>query len=305
MKAQALPLVIVGSIGLDTIETPFARRTDLLGGSASYACATAALFTRPGMVGVVGTDFPEECEQLYRRLGIDLEGLQKKEGATFRWSGVYQANMDDRETLSTELNVFGSFSPELPASYRQAPFLFLANIGPDLQGHVLDQAEAAQFVMMDTMNLWIDTQRERLIEVIGRVDLLTLNASEAQALSGEHFLPRAAEQLLALGPRYVLIKKGEHGSMLFSNDGIFIMPAFPLGQVTDPTGAGDSFAGGFIGALAAGGTVDEGALRRAMVEGSVAASFAVEAFSLDRLQSLTRAELAARTEQYLAMMRIP
>ncbi len=305
MSENAVQLVVVGSIGIDTIETPFDRRESILGGSASYACATSALFTDVGMVGVVGADFLAEYEALYAQFGINLTGLQKKDGETFRWSGVYKDNMDDRDTLSTELNVLAEFSPTLPAAYRKAPYVFLANIGPDLQQHVIDQIEKPEFVAMDTMDLWINIQRDALIKVIGQVDLLTLNESEARRLSGEHFLPRAAECLLEMGPRYVLIKKGEHGSMLFSKEGIFVLPAFPLNRVVDPTGAGDAFAGGFMGALAAMREVDQDRIRSAMVNGSVVASFAVEAFGLDRLKTLTRDEIDTRAHAFREMMRVP
>ena len=305
MSLINVQLVVVGSIGIDTIETPFARRESILGGSASYACATSAMYTRVGLVGVVGTDFPADYEELYREFRIDLEGLQKTEGETFRWAGVYKENMDDRDTLSTELNVLADFAPILPAQYRKAPFLFLANIGPELQQDVLNQMESPKFVAMDTMDLWINIQRDALVEVIGRVDLLTLNESEARRLSGEHFLPLAAEKLLAMGPRYVLIKKGEHGSMLFSEEGIFVVPAFPLNNVQDPTGAGDAFAGGFMGSLAALGEVNEDSIRTAMVYGSVVASFAVEAFSLDRLQQLDREDVESRVALFRDMLRIP
>ncbi len=302
---KQVQLVVVGSIGIDTIETPFARRESILGGSASFACAASSFFAPVGMVGVVGTDFPEAHMNLYRKFEIDLEGLQTLEGQTFRWTGVYQKNMDERETICTELNVFAHFSPKLPASYRRAPFLFLANIGPELQLHVLEQAENPAFVAMDTMDLWINTSRDALIEVIRRVDLLTLNESESRHLSGEHFLPAAARKLLALGPRYVLIKKGEHGSILFSRDDTFIVPAYPLESVSDPTGAGDAFAGGFMGSLAAHGKTDTAAIRRAMLYGSVVASFAVEDFSLDRLEGLSRAEIEDRAARFRDMFRVP
>jgi sugar/nucleoside kinase (ribokinase family) len=302
---NAVKLVVVGSVGVDTIETPYEKREGILGGSASYACAAASRSAPVGMVGVVGTDFPEAYESLYREFGIDLLGLQKQDGETFRWAGVYKQNMDERETLSTELNVFADFSPELPEAYRSAPFLFLANIGPELQLRVLDQVERPEFVAMDTMDLWIDIQRDALLQVIGKVDMLTLNESEARHLTREHFLPKAAAQLLELGPRYVLIKKGEHGSLLFSADETFVLGAFPLGLVADPTGAGDAFAGGLMGSLAAAGEVTPETLRRAMVHGSVVASFGVEAFSLERLRSVTVDEIEARFEQFCGMLRIP
>jgi sugar/nucleoside kinase (ribokinase family) len=291
-------LVVVGSIGLDTIETPVARREDLLGGSVSYACAGASFFAPVGMVGVVGDDFPAACVDVYRQFRIDLRGLHRKPGRTFRWSGVYEADLNTRRTLATELNVFAQFEPDLPAAYRQAPYLFLANISPALQRHVLSQMQAPRFVAADTMDLWINTAREPLMQVIGGVDLLTLNDSEARLLTGEHSLVRAARRVLEWGPDYVVIKKGEHGAMLFSGGGVFVQPAYPLEDVQDPTGAGDTFAGGFMGALAADGRLDEASVRRAMAYGGVVASFGVEAFSLDRLRTLSRADIEARLAEY-------
>jgi sugar/nucleoside kinase (ribokinase family) len=256
------------------------------------------------MVGVVGTDFPEDFRSRYREFEINLDGLQTAEGETFKWSGVYERNMDNRRTLSTDLNVFASFSPELPAQYRKSPYLFLANISPGLQLHVLDQLEHPRFVVVDTMDLWIETAREKLLEVIGRVDMLTLNESEARHLSGHHFLVRAARDLLNMGPRFVLVKKGEHGSILFSRDRIFLIPAFPLEDVKDPTGAGDCFAGGFMGALATSGNTDEGEIRRAMLYGSVVASFAVEDFSLDNLARISLENIEERTSLFREMIQI-
>lgn len=303
--AAPVRLVVVGSTAIDDVETPWAKRKNLLGGSASYACAAASLFTKVGMVGVVGEDFPPEFMELYRRFGIDLRGLQVKPGRTFRWAGVYEENMNDRRTLLTELNVFAHFSPELPEEYRNAPFLFLGNISPELQEHVLDQARNPQFVVLDTMDLWITTAVEALRNVVRRVDLLTLNESEARHFSGKHSLIKASQRLLDLGPKYVLIKRGEHGSALFSRNGIFLLPAYPLEDVQDPTGAGDAFAGGLMGALAQARRVSEGALRRAMVVGTVVASFVVEAFSLERLSSLSLKDVRRRIQQFRRMCRIP
>jgi sugar/nucleoside kinase (ribokinase family) len=302
-QPDAPSLVVVGSIGIDTIETPVARRESILGGSASYACAAASFFTRVGMVGIVGADFPKRHVELYKHFRIDLDGLEAVPGETFRWTGVYEANMDNRRTICTELNVFASFLPKLPPSYRKSPFLFLANIQPCLQLHVLDQIEKARFVVVDTMDLWINTAKEVLLEVIERVDMLTLNESEARRLSGRHILLKAARVLLGLGPKYVLIKKGEHGSILFSEKGVFLMPAYPIEDVQDPTGAGDTFAGGLMGALAAGGKSDEISIRKAMVYGSIVASFGVEAFSLDRLKTLTLDEIEVRAGQFRDMMK--
>jgi sugar/nucleoside kinase (ribokinase family) len=303
MSASAHPqLVVVGSVGIDTIETPAARRESILGGSASYACVAASFFTPVGMVGVVGSDFPAEYRELYRRFGVDLEGLQTMEGQTFRWSGVYQENMDQRDTLCTDLNVFAFFSPKLPERYRHCPFVFLANIGPELQLHVLEQVRQPRFVVADTMDLWINTAHSALLEVVKRVNLLTLNEHEARHLSHERNLVRAAGKLLAMGPQYVMIKKGEHGSVLFSRDRVFLMPAFPLDDVQDPTGAGDCFAGGFIGYLAEVNQVSGPAIHQAMLYGSVVASFGVEAFSLDRLRQLQRSDVDARAAEFRRMI---
>ena len=305
MKKKTAPkLVIVGSIGIDTIETPREKHVEILGGSVSYACAAASFFVKTGMVGVVGTDFPAQHRALWEKMGIDLAGLQTEEGKTFRWSGVYEANMDNRRTLLTELNVFERFSPELPESYCDAPFLFLGNIAPELQLHVLEQVHSPEFVLIDTMDLWINIAREKLVEVVGKCDMLTLNESEARLFTGEHSLMAAAEALLAMGPRFVLIKKGQSGSMLFSKNGIFLLHAFPLADFKDPTGAGDTFAGGLMGALAEFGETDENAIRRAMVYGSVTAAFGVEEFSLARLATLDRKQIEARANSFKSMCRI-
>lgn len=295
-------LVVVGSVALDTIETPAGRRAEILGGSASYACGAASFFARVGMVGVVGTDFPAEARDLYRRWGLDLAGLQTCQGKTFRWSGVYEANMDHRRTLCTDLNVFASFSPEMPAAYRRSRLVFLANIAPGLQLHVLEQVVHPRFVMADTMDLWIQTARADLERVISRVDLLTLNEFEARHLTGETDLLRAAQALRAMGPRYVLVKRGEHGSLLVCREGVFLMPAFPVGRVEDPTGAGDAFAGGLMGALANRPRITCAAVHRAMLYGSVVASFVVEAFGLERLARLTRSAIEKRARQLRRMI---
>ncbi len=301
---RPLHLAVVGSIGLDTIETPVEKRVDILGGSVSYACAAASFFVKTGMVGVVGTDFPEAYEALYRRLGIDTSGLQKQDGKTFRWSGVYERNMNARRTLSTDLNVFESFSPKLPTDYRQAPCILLGNISPDLQLHVLDQAQAATFVVADTMDLWIRIAREDLMRVIARSGMLMLNDEEAELLTGERSIRRSADILLGWGPSHVVIKRGEYGAVLASRSGLFLVPAFPVDAVVDPTGAGDSFAGAFMGALAEAGSTDDKAMRRALLFGSVVASFGVEAFSLDAFLNLTRADIDARFQTLLAMTRV-
>lgn len=302
-KAQAVELVIVGSVGIDAIATPLEARTEVLGGAASHACAAASFFATTGMVGVVGSDFPAKEEARLRAFGIDLEGLQHVPGATFRWSGVYEADFVNRRTLSTELGVFADFSPVLPARYRTAKHILLGNIGPELQLRVLDQAERAEFVAVDTMDLWIRIAQDALRAVIRRVTLLTLNDGEARLLTGAHNLRDCAQTLLAMGPRYVVIKKGEHGSLLFSKDGIVILPAYPVRQVIDPTGAGDAFAGACMGYLASRGAVALEDIVRGLLYGSVVASFGVEAFGLDALDSLTRPAIEARAAELRAMSR--
>jgi len=299
---QTVKLWVVGSIGIDDIRTRDADRRDLLGGSVTYCCAASSFFAPTGAVGIVGSDFPEAFLARYRAFGIDLAGLQQQDGATFRWAGAYDENMIDRTTLRTDLGVFASFSPELPESYRDAPFVLLGNIQPDLQLHVLDQARGAQFVAMDTMNLWIDIAKPSLLKVVSRVQMVSLNDGEARQLTGRYHMRDCAEAILAMGPRYVVIKKGEHGSILFSHDGIFIVPAYPVRSVVDPTGAGDTYAGGFMGYLASMGEVTGHTLREALLYGSVLASFGVEAFSLDRLETVTRVEIEARLAELKTMI---
>lgn len=304
MTKPAVDLTIVGSIGIDTIETPTEKREEILGGSVSYACAAASFFTHTGMVGVVGTDFPDEFLSTWKNMSIDLEGLQTVEGKTFRWGGVYHENMDNRDTLFTDLGVFETFTPELPADYQEAPYLFLGNIHPGLQLHVLEQTKNPKFVLIDTMDLWINIAKDDLTKVISKCNMLTLNESEAQLYTGEHSLTQAAKHLLELGPEYVLIKKGGNGSMLFTKEDVFLLHAYPLDSFKDPTGAGDTFAGGLMGALAASGKTDKEAIRQAMVYGSMVASFGVEEFSLERLTQLDRDEIEIRVAEFKEMCRL-
>ena len=302
--SRNIEVVIVGSIGIDTIETPFELRKDLLGGSVSYAGAGASFFCSAGMIGVVGDDFPDEHMKTYSKLGIDSAGLKQLPGKTFRWSGSYDPDMINRRTLSTELNVFEQFAPDVPETYRNAGFFLLGNISPDLQMHVLNQANRPEFVVADTMDLWINTERKRLLEVIERVDMLTLNDSEARLLMDHYNLKTCAREIRKLGPRYVVIKKGEHGAMMLADSGIFLVPAFPVDAVKDPTGAGDTFAGGFIGALASAGEISDDNVRRALLTGSVVASFGVEDFSLAGLTAIDRETISERLEQLTGMTTI-
>ena len=298
-----MSVLTVGSIALDTVKTPVEEHTDLLGGSASYSAVSASFFTESQLVGIVGDDFPEAHVAYFKSRGIDLAGLQQVQGESFRWSGEYMTDMNTRETRSVALNVFEHFTPHLPESYRRTPYLLLANIAPSLQSHVLDQMERPRFIVADTMDLWISIAKADLQALLPRVDLLILNDSEARLLTGESNLIKAAAMIRSTGPGYVAIKKGEHGCLLFGDpdkNEFFSCPAFPLANLLDPTGAGDCFAGGLIGCLA---KADESkvtfeALRLAVVYGSVVASFNVEAFSLERLRSLTVEQIEARFAEF-------
>ncbi len=298
-----MSVLVAGSIALDSVKTPLASHEDLLGGSASYAAVAAAFFSPVQMVGIVGEDFPKQHIELFRSKGIDLEGLQVVAGKTFRWSGEYHWDLNTRDTLSTELNVFEHFTPTLPESYRDASFVLLANIAPDLQNHVLDQVKKPRFIIADTMDLWINIAKPELLRLLGRVDLLILNDSEARHLTTETSLIKAAAVIRGMGPRYLVIKKGEHGALLFGDESFFSCGAYPLEDIHDPTGAGDTFAGGLAGYLASTspGEVTFEKLRKAVVFGSVLASFNVESFSMDRLQRLTHEGIQARYSMFKAM----
>ncbi len=299
-----MSVLVVGSVALDTIKTPLEEHADLLGGSASYAAVAASFFGKVNLVGVVGDDFPETHVELFRTHGIDTEGLQVAEGKTFRWSGEYLWDLNTRETRSVELNVFEHFTPKLPEGYRNTPFVLLANIAPALQLHVLDQITSPKFIVADTMDLWIDIAREELVALLKRVDMLILNDGEARQLTGETSLIRAGRRIREMGPSHVAIKKGEHGCLLFSPEGFFSCPAYPLEDIHDPTGAGDTFAGGLIGYLAANAdTISLDHLRRAVVYGSTLASFNVEKFSLERLKTVTREDITARYGIFREMSR--
>src|SRR5437016_7548564 len=298
-----MSLLVVGSIALDTVKTPVEEHADLLGGSASYAALGASFFTPVNLVGVVGDDFPESEFEFWKTHQIDATGVQRANGKTFRWSGEYAWDLNTREPRSVALNVFESFSPELPSDYRATPFVLLANIAPQLQSHVLDQMEQPRFIVADTMDLWIETTRTDLDALLPRVDLLILNDSEAREMTNETSLIKAGRRIRKMGPRYVAIKKGEHGALLFGEeDQFFSCGAYPLEDIHDPTGAGDTFAGGMAGYLA--GTVKKvhfNDLRKAMIYGSVLASFCVEAFSLKRLRNLSMEEIAKRYETFKLM----
>ncbi|MEY2541632.1 MAG: hypothetical protein QOI22_1234 [Verrucomicrobiota bacterium] len=298
-----MSLLIVGSIALDTVKTPVEEHADLMGGSASYAAVGASFFSPVKLVGVVGKDFPESEFEFWRSRKIDIDGVQRVDGKTFRWSGEYAWDLNTRETRSVALNVFEHFKPALPESYRQTDFVLLANIAPSLQAHVLDQMEKPRFVVADTMDLWIETTRKDLDALLPRVDLLILNDSEARQMTKETSLIKAGRRIQKMGPRYVAIKKGEHGALLFGEKNEFFgCGAYPLEDIHDPTGAGDTFAGGMAGYLAGiTKNVHFNDLRKAMIYGSVLASFTVEAFSLDRLRKLTMDEIKERYETFKLM----
>jgi sugar/nucleoside kinase (ribokinase family) len=298
-----MSLLVVGSIALDTVKTPVEEHADLVGGSASYAALGASFFSSVKLVGIVGKDFPETEFDFWKSRKIDVDGVQRVEGKTFRWSGEYAWDLNTRETRSVALNVFEHFRPTLPKSYRQTDFVLLANIAPSLQAHVLDQMEKPRLVVADTMDLWIETTRKDLDALLRRVDLLILNDSEARQITNETSLIKAGRGILKMGPRYVAIKKGEHGALLFAENEFFSCGAYPLEDIHDPTGAGDTFAGGMAGYLAGtvGGQVTFTDLRKAMIYGSVLASFTVEAFSLDRLRKLSMDEIKQRYETFKLM----
>jgi sugar/nucleoside kinase (ribokinase family) len=289
-----MSILVVGSVAFDSVETPFGKAEKVLGGSASFFSVAASFFVPVSLVGVVGSDFGEKERAAFAGRDIDLAGLEQAEGLTFHWGGKYSFDLNSRDTLFTDLNVFQSFKPKIPASYRQSKHVFLGNIDPELQRDVLDQVEKPDLVACDTMNFWISGRLEELKKTLARVDVLLINDAEARQLSGEWNLVKAARAIRGMGPKTLVLKKGEHGVMMFTEQGAFAAPAYPLEEVFDPTGAGDTFAGGFLGYLAGAASRDEGTLRRAVVMGSTLASFCVEAFSLDRLLRLTRPEIDER-----------
>jgi sugar/nucleoside kinase (ribokinase family) len=290
--------LVVGSVAFDSVQTPFGAVEEVLGGSASYFAVAASYFTPVRMVGVVGEDFPATYEALFARHSIDTTGLTRQAGRTFRWRGAYGYDLNEAQTLETHLNVFATFQPTLPPAYRATPYVFLANIDPELQRSVLEQIEAPKFVACDTMNFWIDGKLEALKATLQWVDYVLLNEAEARALAQEANTVRAGRRILSMGPRGVVIKRGEYGVLYLTAQSCFFAPAYPLEEVFDPTGAGDSFAGGFMGALARAGRLDEHTLKRAIIYGSAMASFNVESFSLQRLDSLTQAEIEERVREF-------
>jgi len=298
-------LLVVGSVALDTVQTPFGKAEEALGGSATYFSYSASFFTRVHLVATIGSDFPPEHLRLLTDRGVDLTGLQRSDGLTFRWVGEYGYDLNEARTLDTQLNVFAHFRPVLSDALRRVPYLFLANIDPDLQLDVLRQmATRPRLVALDTMNFWINGKREALGRVLREVDVITINDAEARQLAGEPNLIRAARAITAMGPKTVVVKRGEYGALLMAHDAFFVVPAFPLESVYDPTGAGDTFAGGFMGYLAGHERFDRATLRQAMVNGSVMASFTVEDFSLNRLKRLKDREIEERYAAFQDLIRL-
>jgi sugar/nucleoside kinase (ribokinase family) len=292
-------LLVVGSVAFDALESPYGKVDRALGGAATYFAVAASFFTPVNLVAIVGDDFSEKDAAVFRGRRIDTEGLERASGKTFFWAGRYSENLNERVTLATELNVFADFKPRLPERYRDSKYVFLANIAPALQSDVLHQVKKKpKIAALDTMNYWIERTNEDLLEALRHVDILMINDTETRQLSSEHNLLVAARRIFKMGPSTLIVKRGEYGAMMVDKRGVFCVPAFPLEQPHDPTGAGDSFAGGFMGYLAGAGDKSDASLRRAMVYGSVLGSFAVEKFGLDRLRTLKLSEIHARARHF-------
>ncbi|MEW6542311.1 MAG: PfkB family carbohydrate kinase [Nitrospirota bacterium] len=291
-------LLVVGSVALDTVRTPFGVGNEVLGGSATYFATAASYFTGVNLIAVVGEDFPEQHLAFLKSRGVDLAGLERRPGRTFRWKGEYTHQLNEAHTLETHLNVFETFRPRIPDRYRSPDLLFLGNIDPELQLDVLRQVNRPKLVACDTMNFWIEGKRDALWRTLAEVDVLIINDGEARALGGQPNLVKVARDVLARGPKHLVVKRGEYGVLHFNRTYTFGAPAFPLEEVRDPTGAGDTFAGGFMGYLAATGNLSDAAIRQAIIFGSVMASFTVEAFSLDRLRSLDYKEIQGRFREF-------
>ena len=297
-------ILVVGSLAYDDVETPAERRTNVLGGAASYFAMAARLYAPVRLVGVIGDDFREEDVERLRSRGVDLEGLERRPGGSFRWLGKYDYAMNTAKTINTDLGVFAEWRPRVPRSFSNSEFVFLANIDPEIQLATLRSVNSPKAIALDTMNYWIDHKRAALLEVISHVDIVSVNESEARQLCDTVSVPKAARDILALGPRAVVVKRGEYGSVLFTRAFSFWSPAFPFDEIVDPTGAGDSFAGGFLGHLAESGSVDDRALRRATLHGTVCASFAVEKFSVDGIEAATVEAVAARYRLLQDLVRV-
>jgi len=291
-------ILVVGSVAFDSVETPFGKADNVLGGSATYFSTAASYFSEVKLVAVVGEDFPDEHIDFLKSKGVDVDGLQKMQGKTFRWEGRYDYDLNEAHTLATHLNVFEKFQPEVPEAYRKSSYVFLANIDPDIQWNVLEQVKKPKFVACDTMNFWIEGKPEALKRLLSKVDLFVLNEGEAREFAKEPNLIKASKKILSYGPKTVIIKRGEYGALMFNGGAIFSAPAYPLESIFDPTGAGDSFAGGLMGYLANTDDTSESNIRQAIIFGSVMASFNVEDFSLNRLKTLTLKEIQERYRQF-------
>jgi sugar/nucleoside kinase (ribokinase family) len=296
-----MSVLVVGTVAFDSIETPFGSAERILGGSASYFALAASFFTPVRVVGVIGQDFPAEYLELFTQRGIDLEGLKREQGDTFHWRGRYHEDINVRDTLELHLNVLSGFVPQLPDRYREADYVFLGNIDPVMQMEVLNQIRQLKLVVLDTMDHWIRESPDELRKVLKRIEMLVINDSEARLLSGYSNIARAARAILKLGPKLVLIKRGEYGVLEFSDSSVFATPAYPLEEVFDPTGAGDSFAGGFLGQLARSADQSQGGVRRAIVYGSVVASFTVEDFGVKRLTTVSLADIEERYQRFVQL----
>jgi sugar/nucleoside kinase (ribokinase family) len=302
---DSAPLLVVGSVAFDNVITPYGEKEHILGGAASYCSLAASYYTQVRMVGVIGNDFGEEHLNRLRSRGIDLEGVQKDEsGPTFFWKGRYHENFNRRDTLDIQLNVFEKFRPDLPESYKDSNFVLLGNIHPALQMHVLDQLQGSPFVLADTIDLWIEIERKALLELIKKINLFVINDTEAEELTEEKNIILAGKKLREMGPETVIIKKGEHGAILFHEDGMFALPAYPVTELRDPTGAGDSFAGALIGRLASCNRTDFDAIKEAMIYATCTASLTVEAFGCDRLESAGVKAIQERSDTFLRLISV-
>ena len=297
-----MSLLVVGSVALDSVETPFGKADLVLGGSATFFSASASNLTPVQVVGVIGDDYPVEKLEPLKKRGVDFAGLEHAKGSSFRWRGRYRHDLNVAETLETHLGVFSHFSPKIPPQFRKAPYVFLGNIDPRLQLDVLNQVEKPKLVACDTMNFWIESRRPDLIKLLERVDCIMLNDGEARQLTDHNNLVKAAKWIMGKGPSLVIIKKGEHGAFMFTKDTVFFAPAYPLEEVFDPTGAGDSFAGGFMGYVAKSNSTTQANLRRAVIYGSAMGSFAVEKFSIERLLQVDAKQLAARVAEFRTLV---
>lgn len=293
-----MSILVVGSVAFDSVETPFGKADDVLGGSATYFSTAASYFSDVKLVAVVGEDFPDEHVDFLKNKGVDVNGLQRTAGKTFRWQGRYDYDLNEAHTLATHLNVFERFKPEIPATHRKSPYVFLANIDPDIQWNVLEQVEKPKFVACDTMNFWIEGKPDALKRLLSKVNLFVLNEGEAREFAKEPNLVKAAKQILSYGPKTLIIKRGEYGALMFNGSSVFSAPAYPLESIFDPTGAGDSFAGGLMGYLANTDNTNESNIRQAIIFGSVMASFNVEDFSLNRMKTLTLKEVHERYKEF-------